>query len=261
MLKLPLAPFRRALLPQMALRRNYVGPESHSYQLYRSPLLAIKASTDYALGRHHGSSFSKYQKSRARKTKCNRTCYLLCFSVMPVYVAAVGEPGADRLGKVHSEPGMRLAAKIESSHLLEAAFEGDRLPAMWNHQAYVDMYNELTALPEVDNGPVDLLSCNPDILLQDLRSRSKLLITPAQSTGNSGPSDADDFKLYSLNPAPSQLSPLAGMFGPTTFSQKNLTIPEVTSSANGMKVSMRCAIFTFTILLQVAQCRSKIGCI
>ena len=119
--------------------------------------------------------------------------------------------GADRLGKVHGVAGMRIKEKIQESHRFEAALASDRMPAMWNHPYYLQMYEDIVS-PEggvvVEGGRKARLGANPDTLLDQLRSR------------------ADAAKLTDINDAPGlALSSGISTSGATTIDAREIVNP------------------------------------
>ena len=80
----------------------------------------------------------------------------------------------DRLGKLHSTAGMRQREKVEAAHQLEASLQSNRIPAMWNHPFYLNIYEDIMAMappPVVGPSTNDLRAIDPDEMRVLLESR------------------------------------------------------------------------------------------
>eukprot|EP00613_Pedinella_sp_CCMP2098_P079483 CAMPEP_0171935966 /NCGR_PEP_ID=MMETSP0993-20121228/33420_1 /TAXON_ID=483369 /ORGANISM="non described non described, Strain CCMP2098" /LENGTH=1070 /DNA_ID=CAMNT_0012577017 /DNA_START=109 /DNA_END=3317 /DNA_ORIENTATION=- len=114
-----------------------------------------------SMKRHSGSSFQTKQKRRQNLSLRKKKKV---------------DPKLDRKGKLHSEPGMRIKARNEEAHLLEASLRSDRHPAMWNDPFYTSLYEELmapTEHPQFEGGlhNYKLLGC-PDELRAQLEAQA-----------------------------------------------------------------------------------------
>ena len=81
----------------------------------------------------------------------------------------------DQHKKQHSVPGKRRLEQVRDAYAFEAVLASNRVPAMWDHPFYTDLYEQIVALEEsssiVDNPA--LLKEDPDVLRAELESRSQ----------------------------------------------------------------------------------------
>ena len=81
----------------------------------------------------------------------------------------------DQHKKQHSVPGKRRLEHVRDAYALEATLASNRVPAMWDHPFYTDLYEQIVALDEsssiVDNRA--LSKEDPDVLRAELESRSR----------------------------------------------------------------------------------------
>ena len=80
--------------------------------------------------------------------------------------------GTDHLGKRHGVPGKRIMERVRDAHDLEASLASNRIPAMWDHPFFTELYEDIVALDRPpDVGDPTLLEANPDQLRGELESR------------------------------------------------------------------------------------------
>lgn len=81
--------------------------------------------------------------------------------------------GIDHLGKRHGVPGKRIMQVVRDAHDLEASLASNRLPAMWDHPFFTELYEDIVALDSAEVvGDPSLLEANPDLLRAELESRA-----------------------------------------------------------------------------------------
>jgi len=84
-------------------------------------------------------------------------------------------PGADRKGKMHGIPGRRLKEEISTRKEVEAMLQSNRVPAMFNHPAFLELFQDIMApSPEQLTGATETRRGIPDpeALVADLRRRA-----------------------------------------------------------------------------------------